>query len=383
MEARKGSKPDTLRERMQWVCPDCGRAPGGAVTCPGCGKQLSYTNLITREAWTKRKANSTTGNGAGTGAVGNVATPNAAPADRAVGQEPPITSDTRVCQVCGTPGHPGTECSGCGARLGHLITRRAWEARNPPLAESPVAKSAAEKTETGQPPAPETEPAVPSPRPDKKVCPRCAEEVKFAAQVCRFCGHSFGTPDPELAAPSQTTSGIAFASFITSLLGLWVASIPLGIYARRVIDRSKGRLVGRGFAATGIVLGFVGIVATGVAIGAFALGPSSTPTGNQSPVSNNRARTDQSQSIQQYMQSSSTLHNFLQQGYSGSSVNVRNVQCIEHGTNQTYSCTVSYTVSGASDAADNGSYQIGANANCDTSGNCQWQTDPLGPASKQ
>lgn len=29
------------------------------------------------------------------------------------------------------------------------------------------------------------------PVPDTKVCPMCAEEVKFAAKVCRFCGHKF------------------------------------------------------------------------------------------------------------------------------------------------------------------------------------------------
>ncbi len=27
-----------------------------------------------------------------------------------------------------------------------------------------------------------------------KTCPRCAEEVKYAAVVCRFCGHEFGEP---------------------------------------------------------------------------------------------------------------------------------------------------------------------------------------------
>lgn len=26
-----------------------------------------------------------------------------------------------------------------------------------------------------------------------KICPRCAETVKTAAQVCRFCGHDFST----------------------------------------------------------------------------------------------------------------------------------------------------------------------------------------------
>lgn len=26
---------------------------------------------------------------------------------------------------------------------------------------------------------------------DEKLCPKCAEQVKVAAQVCRFCGHKF------------------------------------------------------------------------------------------------------------------------------------------------------------------------------------------------
>jgi ribosomal protein L40E len=30
------------------------------------------------------------------------------------------------------------------------------------------------------------------PKSDEKVCPRCAETIKLAAQVCRFCGHEFG-----------------------------------------------------------------------------------------------------------------------------------------------------------------------------------------------
>lgn len=38
--------------------------------------------------------------------------------------------------------------------------------------------------------APSVAPAVASPS-DTKTCPRCAETVKTAAQVCRFCGHMF------------------------------------------------------------------------------------------------------------------------------------------------------------------------------------------------
>lgn len=30
--------------------------------------------------------------------------------------------------------------------------------------------------------------------PTTKTCPRCAEDVKFAAQVCRYCGHEFVGP---------------------------------------------------------------------------------------------------------------------------------------------------------------------------------------------
>jgi hypothetical protein len=33
---------------------------------------------------------------------------------------------------------------------------------------------------------------VPAPVEATKQCPRCAETVKEAAQVCRFCGHNFG-----------------------------------------------------------------------------------------------------------------------------------------------------------------------------------------------
>ena len=36
-----------------------------------------------------------------------------------------------------------------------------------------------------------------------KPCPRCAETVKQAAQICRFCGHEFIVGDtPKLAAPA-------------------------------------------------------------------------------------------------------------------------------------------------------------------------------------
>lgn len=37
---------------------------------------------------------------------------------------------------------------------------------------------------------------------DEKICPRCAETVKKAALVCRYCGHEFETP-PKTQPPRQ------------------------------------------------------------------------------------------------------------------------------------------------------------------------------------
>jgi tRNA(Ile2) C34 agmatinyltransferase TiaS len=37
-----------------------------------------------------------------------------------------------------------------------------------------------------------------------KVCPRCAETVKSAAKVCRFCGYEFPSNELSFAQPSET-----------------------------------------------------------------------------------------------------------------------------------------------------------------------------------
>lgn len=69
------------------------------------------------------------------------------------------------------------------------------------------------------------------------------------------------------------TSGAAIAAFICSLLGLWVAGIPIGIHARREIDSSEGRKTGRGFATAGIVIGTIHVIAGTFIIIALTGGP--------------------------------------------------------------------------------------------------------------
>jgi predicted amidophosphoribosyltransferase len=39
---------------------------------------------------------------------------------------------------------------------------------------------------------------------DTKTCPRCAETIKKAALVCRFCGNEFPAAEPPVSAPTSS-----------------------------------------------------------------------------------------------------------------------------------------------------------------------------------
>lgn|GEM_PF-1021026 len=67
-----------------------------------------------------------------------------------------------------------------------------------------------------------------------KTCPRCAESVKPQAQVCKHCGHEFGSPLPEDAAAHRALQSAIAANDIDTVRqlirnGLVLASNPLPI----------------------------------------------------------------------------------------------------------------------------------------------------------
>jgi Uncharacterised protein family UPF0547 len=71
-------------------------------------------------------------------------------------------------------------------------------------------------------------PAVAGLLPGTKVCPECAEEVKWAARVCRFCRHEFGPPgavyQSDAATPnedSQRPPGSSHALSVLRYRGDW------------------------------------------------------------------------------------------------------------------------------------------------------------------
>jgi hypothetical protein len=131
----------------------------------------------------------------------------------------------------------------------------------------------------------------------KKRCPECAEFVQPDAKICRFCQHKFteaeqlaatristGPPCPicgkataslilglfaflpsaflAVEGPGEFLRGHITADFVGSLCFAGAAGLLTVIYghrARASIRRSGGRLLGKGMASGGLVLGYLGL----------------------------------------------------------------------------------------------------------------------------
>lgn len=73
---------------------------------------------------------------------------------------------------------------------------------------------------------------------DTKVCPECAEEVKQAAKVCRFCGHRFDVEHGKIgaqwrphAARDNTHSGLQSTAAVSLVRPMWWAAAGIAAMA--------------------------------------------------------------------------------------------------------------------------------------------------------
>jgi len=87
-------------------------------------------------------------------------------------------------------------------------------------------------------------------------CTKCGKENKDQADYCAFCGALLVRPGE--VTPAPRTSGMAVASLVLGILGIFSAgllAIPglvFGIIALNRINRNRGRLRGQGLAIAGI-----------------------------------------------------------------------------------------------------------------------------------
>ena len=121
-------------------------------------------------------------------------------------------------------------------------------------------------------------------------CPGCGARITGGKRICDYCGSEIKVPEvkkespgptpeiqynqqPQSQATSQsysrpayiqpvqkTTSGMAIASFVLSLLGIFPIAFILGIIASARISQPDSNLTGRGFAVTAIILSILQVL---------------------------------------------------------------------------------------------------------------------------
>lgn len=104
-----------------------------------------------------------------------------------------------------------------------------------------------------------------------KLCPNCSRPIDDLAQFCNFCGKGL-TDAPPAHAPAYSpqqfsgvpeTSGKAIASLVCGCLCFFfpasIVAVVMGHISLSEIQKSAGRLKGKGMATAGLILGYLGV----------------------------------------------------------------------------------------------------------------------------
>jgi len=97
-------------------------------------------------------------------------------------------------------------------------------------------------------------------------CSECGKENPDDAQFCSSCGSVLTSTPTEAPAVVVKTSGMAIAALVLGILSIFtlgLTAIPaliFGIISLVIIEKSGGRLTGRGFAIVGIVAPVLGLL---------------------------------------------------------------------------------------------------------------------------
>lgn len=109
-------------------------------------------------------------------------------------------------------------------------------------------------------------------------CPKCGTQSSESDVYCRKCGQPLNrstpssttiatqTPAPPVAIVAQgaiakRTSGLAVASLVLGILGIWILAVIFGGIAISQTGKDPN-LSGRGMAIAGLILGMVGFLIT-------------------------------------------------------------------------------------------------------------------------